>query len=125
MRVVVPSISIRFDGEAIESETTVGAFGPHVLVLSTSLPTLGVTVTTTYVGADDTETVAVDLVLGPSPLAAVEARAVSRHDVAVTCGRERCLLDHLACVQASLELRDGISPQLDAGDQAIAFLAAM
>jgi hypothetical protein len=47
----------------VASETTVTAAGPSVLVLITAVGELGVTVTSTYVGHEGTETLAAHLVV--------------------------------------------------------------
>ncbi len=107
----------------MESETTVGAFGPNVLVLSTSLTALGVTVTTTYVGAEDTDTVAIDLALCPKPAAMAVTRTMPRREVRVTHARDRCLLEHLQRVQTAIELCTGRRAQVETGDDALARVA--
>lgn len=125
MRTVVPDVTICVDGEAVESETTVSSAGPNVAVLSTALPTLPLTVTTTYVGADDVDTAAVDLALAARPAAFATARQVSRDAIPVTQARERCLLDHLAQVRETAECDRGCRVTVDAADAALNCVATV
>lgn len=124
MRHVVTGIQILTADGALEAETTHTAVGPHVLVLTTTLPTAALTVTTTYTGAADVDTHVVDLALGPRLHATTTVRRLPREELPVTHARERCLLDHLAQVRAALtELRD-VDARIDVPDHALEQLTA-
>ncbi|HEX8086566.1 MAG TPA: hypothetical protein VF529_19925 [Solirubrobacteraceae bacterium] len=112
-------MTLRRGQEVIGSETTIRTAGPNTVVLATALPERGVTISTTYVGADDVGTVAVDLVLAPRPEASNRARQVERDEVPVTHARDRCLLDHAHQLVIALRELDGIDYKVDVSDPAL------
>ena len=121
-KMVVPlgPIDLRVDGRPAPSATTMRTESPHVIVLTTALTELGLTVLSTYVGADDVETTVVDVTLGRRPSAGREVRSVGRDALPVTHARERCLLDHLARVREAVEEATGSSATLDVADETLA-----
>ena len=125
MRTVVEPITVTRSGRAIDTETTASAVGPYVVVVSTAVPGLGVQVTTTYVGADDAETIAVGLVLGPRPAASNEPRSIPRESVPVTHAREQCLLDHARQLMNALRSHDREHYGVDVSDDALARTATI
>ncbi len=125
MRTVVGPVTVQAAGEAIQSETTLGAIGPNVVVVSTALPDLAVTMTTAYTGAEDVETIAVDLLLGPRPEAAHASRVLPRDSVPVTHAREQCLLDHASQLMTALRARDGRPYAVDVSDAAVELAAGI
>jgi hypothetical protein len=52
----VEGVRLSVDDRPVASETTATAAGPSVLVLITALGELGVTITSTYIGHEDTDT---------------------------------------------------------------------
>lgn len=61
---------------------------------------------------------AVDLVLGPRPVAENLARGLERSAVPVTHAHDRCVLDHLALVRERLSELAGGRVTLDLGELA-------
>ncbi|HEV2785122.1 MAG TPA: hypothetical protein VGV67_01935 [Solirubrobacteraceae bacterium] len=120
MRTAVQEVALRRDDALVQSETTVAAPHPHVLVLSTAVPDIGLTVITTYTGADDVATVAVDLVLGVRPRASNLPRRLRRESVPVTHAREQCLLDHARQVLEVLNASGASRWTIDVSDDAVA-----
>jgi hypothetical protein len=59
----VGGVQISVAGRPVRSETTATAAGPSVLVLITALGELGVTVTSSYIGHQGTETIAAHLIV--------------------------------------------------------------
>lgn len=125
MRTVVEPVTVSRAGSPIDSETTVCPAGPNVFVVTTAIPDLGVLVTTTYVGADDADTVAVDLTLAPRPAARNEARSIPRDSVPVTYAHDRCLLDHARQVMNALRMHDREHYAVDVSDEALEQAAAL
>lgn len=119
MRTAVGPVTVHAAGEVVHSETTVGAIGPNVVVVATALPDLAVTMTTAYTGAEDVETIAVDLLLGPRREAAHGSRVLSRDSVPVTHAHEQCLLDHVRQLMIALRARDGRRYAVDVSDDAV------
>jgi len=124
MRDVVPGIELTTDGARVASETTRAAVGPHVLVLTTTVPTAALTVITTYTGADDVDTRVTDLALARRPRATAGTRLVPRAELPVTHARDRCLLDHLAQVRTALAELCDLSARVDVRDAALHELTA-
>jgi len=119
VRAAISPIDIRLDGDVIASATTLRTDSPHVVVLTTALADLGLTVISTYIGADDVETTVVDLVLGRRPAARRGVRTIDRDALPVTHARERCLLDHLAQVHETLEHSAGAIVSVEVDDAAV------
>jgi hypothetical protein len=125
VRTAVEPVTVSRAGELIESETTASAVGPNVVVVSTAVPALGVIVRTTYVGARDADTVAVDLTLGPRPRALNEPRLIPPDSVPVTHAREQCLLDHARQVMNALRAHDGHRYAVHVSDDAVERAASL
>jgi len=119
MRTLIAGVELRVAGRPLACETTVEAAGPYVLVLTTSLPDEPLIVMTTYVGADDVDTVAVELLLGERRVAHNQPRRLPRDAVPVTHARDRCVLDHLAQVQSALAERRHEPVSVDVPDAAL------
>ena len=119
MQSEVGPVVLRRDGAVVDSETTLTAVGPHVVVVSTAIPPLGTQITTTYVGSDDLETVAVDLCLGVRPSAHSDVRWISRDLVPVTHDRAQCLLDHAREALNALRARHRGHWTVDVSDEAV------
>lgn len=119
MRTIVGPVRVCQDGAAIESETTAVSAGPHVVVLTTAVPALGVLVTTTFVGGGDVDTVAVDLRLGPRPAGTNRTRVIPRASVPVTHDRRTCLLDHARELIVALRAHDRRHYTVDVSEDAL------
>jgi hypothetical protein len=115
----VGPVTIRRSGEVVVSETTLAAIGPHVVVVTTALPDLGTQITTTYVGADDADTIAIDLCLPGTRRATVAPRTIRRESVPVTHARRQCLLDHARHVMNQLRVHDRAVWTVDVSDAAL------
>ena len=125
MRSDVSPITIRRAGAVVESETTVVALGPHVVVLTTAVPAMATQITTTYVGAQDVDTTAVDLTLAVRPDATSRVRVIPRESVPVTHARAQCLLDHACQVMLALHTCESGGWTIDVSDQALDGAAAV
>ena len=125
MRTAVGPVTVSRAGKPMDSETTACAAGPNVVVVTTAVPDLGVVVTTTYVGADDADTIAVDLSLRPRPAARNEPRSIPRDSVPVTHARDQCLLDHARQVMNALRTHDREHYTVDVSDEALEQAAAL
>jgi hypothetical protein len=108
----VDGVRISVDGRPVTCETTGTAAGPSVLVLITALGELGVTITSTYVGHEGTDTLAAHLVVSRQSRA-LERAEHSRDALPVTHSRERCLLDHAQRLQDALMARTGVTVAVD------------
>jgi len=97
----VDGVRISVDGRPVSSETTATAAGPSVLVLITALGELGVTIRSTYVGHEGTDTLAAHLRITRQGRE-LEQIQHSRDLLPVTHARERCLLDHAQQVHGAL-----------------------
>jgi hypothetical protein len=86
-------VRISVNGRPVASETTATPAGPSVLVLITTLGELGVTITSTYIGHESTDTLAAHLLVSRERRT-LEQVERSRDALPVTHARERCLLDH-------------------------------
>ena len=115
----IEGVRISVDGRPVASETTATAAGPSVLVLITAFGELGVTITSTYIGHEGTETLAAHLVVsrGRRVLEQVEH---SRDGLPVTHARERCLLDHAQQVQDALVVETSGTITIDIAPGALA-----
>lgn len=125
MRSDAGPITIRRAGAVVESETTVVALGPHVVVLTTAVPAIATQITTTYVGARDVDTTAVDLMLAARPDATSRVRVIPRESVPVTHDRGQCLLDHARQVMIAVHARESGGWTIDVSDQALERAAAV
>ena len=125
MRTAVGPVTLRRSGELVESETTVTPVGPNVVVLSTAVPDLGLTVTTTYSGAADAATIAVDLIQGQRGSVRHEPREIPRETVPVTHAREHCLLDHAQQVMNATNRHDGGRHTVHVSDDALERASAL
>jgi hypothetical protein len=94
MRKALREVTLRRATTVVDSATTMSLPHPHVVVISTSVPDAPLTVTTTFVGADDVATSIIDLRLGVRPTAKNSVDLVARETLPVTHAREQCLLDH-------------------------------
>lgn len=111
-------VTIVIDGQAAECETRLAAFSPYVVVLDTTLPEHGIELHSTYAGHERTRTLGSHLMLAPG-LRDTRA-AVHDHDaVPVVHDRQRCLYDHLACLQ-DLFHRLGVRARIPLGEDALA-----
>lgn len=119
MVVALGPIDLRLDGRPAPSATSMRAESPHVVVLTTALTELGLTVLSTYVGADDVDTTVVHVALGRRPSARRDVRNIARDALPVTHAREQCLLDHLAHVREVVEEATGSSTTLDIAEAAL------
>ena len=100
----VEGVRITADDRAVASETTSTAAGPSVLVLITAVAELGITVTSTYIGHEGTDTLAAHLIIDRDREDLHHATQ-ARHALPVTHARARCLLDHAAHVQEAMRSR--------------------
>jgi hypothetical protein len=118
-RLVIP-IPISLDGERVESETRVTTAGSYVLILSTSLPSLGIDINSVYMGNGIVETQAHHWALAPGRSEA----SSETHDpdvLPVRHARGRCLYDHLQALQQWLGSL-GYDAGIVARDEAVAAL---
>ncbi len=92
---------------------------PHVVVISTSVPEVPLTVTTTFVGADDVATSIIDLRLGVRPTAKNSIDLVARETLPVTHAREQCLLDHARRLLEALNAENADLWTVDVSDAAL------
>lgn len=103
-------LPLRFtiDGRAVRASTVVADKGPPwVATITTSLPALGLEVSSTYVGRQGTDTHIVHVLLAPG-----ETRTCTEDREAgtlpLTHAREHLLYDHLAALQAHVGEHGGI-----------------
>lgn len=115
------SLPITLAGQPQASETLAATVGAYVVVLATTLPDYGVTVTSTYLGYPGADTQATHLLLAPGRGAGTRTDVRSEHSIPVTHARRHCLTDHAAVLLA--HLRDlGHEPGIEITDAAIAEL---
>lgn len=89
-------MSVRLDGREVPSATRLTVAGDPVLVLSTTLPTVPLTLTSTYLGHEDVPTSILHLTVPAGRPAELEHRQLPRGELPVTHARGRCLFDHAA-----------------------------
>ena len=119
MRTVLDPITVTIDGTPTPSETTLAQAGAYVVVLATALPEIPLTVTSTFIGAQDVDTTIVDLTLGLRPHAHTETRTVARDHVPVTHAHDRCLLEHAATVRTAVAHTTQAHVSIDVPDTAL------
>jgi hypothetical protein len=114
----IDGVRISVDGRVVASETTVTSAGPSVLVLITALGELGITVTSTYIGHDGTDSLAAHLVVSRRT-EELDHLEHSREALPVTHARGRCLLDHAAHVQEAVGQEAGAVVAVDVDPAAL------
>ncbi len=100
-RTVLSAIDIAIDHVAQASETTIGAVGAYAVILTTTLPELGVTLTSSYLAAMVGDIAASHLTSVPGGPPIIDQHVLPGPQPGQTHART-CLLDHVA------ELRDTI-----------------
>jgi hypothetical protein len=94
------------------------AVGGYVLVVATALPALGLTLTSSYLGALRGDTAAAHLWLAPGSPPALVQRVLPRDRPGADDARA-CLLDHAAELQAAVADRVGETVKIDIAPSAL------
>lgn len=119
---VEPAPAIRLGGRRVGSEILYGAFGAHVLLLSTTIADVGFQFHATYVGHERTDAQVAELLIAPGALTA-STRTVERGELPVTYARERCLYDHLYALHDALRALGYDPVEIDVDEPALAVLS--
>ncbi len=98
-RTLLSAIDIAIDTVPQASETTIGAVGGHAVILTTTLPTIGVTLTSSYLAAMVGDIAASHLCSMPGGPPIIDQHVLPGQQPGPTHA-QTCLLDHVA------ELRD-------------------
>ncbi|MGI8622318.1 MAG: hypothetical protein ACR2NB_02255 [Solirubrobacteraceae bacterium] len=112
-------LTIHVDQRPVTTSTVIeAAGGDGVLTITTALAELGAALQSVYIGARDLPTIVVEQLY---ILQHVEQthRELDRRALPVTHARERCLLDHAACLHEHLETA-GYTVCIDLGDRDLA-----
>ncbi len=118
-RQLVEGVTLRLAGAKVDAETLSIGIAGNILILSTSVPSAALTIHSTYHGHEGVDTVIVRLALMPrAPLQ--DTGWVPRDELPVTHARERCLLDHLAFVQETMQELVGGVISVDVSDASLA-----
>ena len=112
-RTLLSAIDIAIDDVAQASETTIGAVGAYAVILTTALPELGITLTSSYLAAMIGDIAASHLTSVPGGPPIIDQHVLPGDQPGQTHA-QTCLLDHVA------ELRD----TLDAFSAAAALVTA-
>jgi hypothetical protein len=115
---------IRLGGRLVRSETLLGDGGPYALILSTTLPEVGVALHSSYLGHPDAAEAQISHLALHNSDGETEAHAVEYERLPVPYARRRCLYDHLQRLQDLLE-DEGLGPaRIDGLDTALALIDA-
>ena len=101
-RTFLSAIQIAIDSVAQASETTIGAVGGYAVVLTTTLPTLGVTLTSSYLAAMIGDIAASHLCSVPGGPPIIDQHVLPGDQPGQTHA-QTCLLDHVAEVRNVLD----------------------
>ena len=96
-------LGICVNGRDVKSETRYGAFGAHVLLISTAIGDIGIQLHSSYVGGAPADTQVAELFIAPRGDVRSSARATPATELPVVYARGRCLYDHLLSLQLHLE----------------------
>jgi hypothetical protein len=105
-RSFLTAIDIAIDSIAQASETTIGAVGGHAVILTTTLPELGVTLTSSYLAAMVGDIAASHLCSVPGGPPILDQHVLPGHQPGQTHA-QTCLLDHVAEVRNVLDAFHG------------------
>jgi hypothetical protein len=101
-RTLLSAIDIAIDDVAQVSETTIGAVGAHAVILTTALPELGITLTSSYLAAMIGDTAASHLASVPGGPPVIAQHVLPGRQPGRTHA-QACVLDHVAEVRDVLE----------------------
>jgi hypothetical protein len=101
-RTLLSAIDIAIDDVAQVSETTIGAVGAHAVILTTALPELGVTLTSSYLAAMIGDIAASHLASVPGGPPVIDQHVLPGDQPGRTHA-QACVLDHVAEVRDVLE----------------------
>lgn len=99
---LLSAIDIAIDDVAQVSETTIGAVGAHAVILTTALPELAITLTSSYLAAMIGDTAASHLASVPGGPPVIAQHVLSGRQPDYTHA-QTCVLDHVAEVRDVLE----------------------
>jgi hypothetical protein len=118
----VIDVPITLNGTRVQSVTRIASVGAHVLVITTVIPSpqAPVTLTSSYVGARETDTHVTHLLQRPDhPHGQLETHEHLPERMPVAADQRRgCLYDHLQLLLAALNER-GCEPGIDVHDDAL------
>ena len=115
-------LGICVDGRDVRSETRYGAFGAHVLLISTAIGDIGVQLHAGYVGGASADTQVAELFVAPAGDVRSSARAAPATELPVVYARSLCLYDHLLSLQLHLVEHGYESVAIEIDDAALAIL---
>jgi hypothetical protein len=101
-RTLLSAIDIAIDAVPQASETTIGAVGAYAVILTTALPELGVTLTSSYLAAMVGDIAASHLTSVPGGPPIIDQHVLPGHQPGRTHA-QACVLDHVAEVRDVLE----------------------
>jgi hypothetical protein len=101
-RTFLSAIDIAIDAAPQASETTISAIGGYAVVLTTALPELGVTLTSSYLAAMIGDIAASHLSSVPGGPPIIDQHVLPGHQPGQTHA-QTCLLDHVAEVRDILD----------------------
>jgi hypothetical protein len=101
-RTLLSAIDIAIDAVPQVSETTIGAVGAYAVILTTTLPGLGITLTSSYLAAMVGDIAASHLTSVPGGPPIIDQHVLPGHQPGRTHA-QACVLDHVAEVRDVLE----------------------
>ena len=101
-RTLLSAIDIAIDNIPQASETTIGAVGAYAVILTTALPELGITLTSSYLAAMIGDIAASHLTSVPGGPPIIDQHVLPGHQPGRTHA-QTCVLDHVAEVRDILE----------------------
>ncbi|MEJ7894200.1 MAG: hypothetical protein WKF94_16345 [Solirubrobacteraceae bacterium] len=101
-RTFLTAIDIAIDAVPQASETTIGAVGGHAVILTTTLPTIGVTLTSSYLAAMVGDIAASHLCSVPGGPPIIDQHVLPGQQPGRTHA-QACVLDHVAEVRNVLD----------------------
>ncbi len=101
-RTVLSAIDIAIDAVPQASETTIGAVGGYAVILTTTLPELGVTLTSSYLAGMAGDIAASHLAMVPGGPPIIDQHVLPAGQLGETHARA-CLLNHVSELRNALE----------------------
>ena len=117
-RTFLSAINITIDSVEQASETTIGAVGGHAVILTTTLPALGITLTSSYLAAMIGDIASSHLFSVPSGPPTIDQRVLPGEQPGQTHA-QTCLLDHVAEVRSLLDALHTATVTVAIGDDTL------
>ena len=112
-RIGLTGITIAIDGVTQEASTTIGAVGGYAVIVTTTLPRLGITLTSSYLSAMVGDIAASHLCSVPGGPPVIDQHVLPGHQLGQTHA-QACLLDHVAELRNTLDAHNASATTVSA-----------